>query len=93
MLVSLVHLMAVVHAGAADDLGNDDTLRAVDHKGAAVCHHGEIAHENVLFLDFVGLGVAQAHPDLDGLGVGSVPLLALLDGVLGLVLHGVIQEA
>ena len=93
VLVGLVHLVAVVHAGAADDLGNDNTFSAVDDEGAAVGHHGEIAHEDFLFLDFVGLGVAQAHPHLDGLGVGSVPLLALLDGVLGLILHGVVQEA
>ena len=93
VLVGLVHLVAVVHAGAADDLGDNDAFRAVDDEGAAVGHHGEIAHEDFLFLDFVGLGVAQAHPHLDGLGVGSVPLLALLDGVLGLILHGVVQEA
>ena len=93
VLVGLVHLVAVVHAGAADDLGNNDTLCAVDDEGAAIGHHREIAHEDFLFLDFVGLGVAQAHPNLDGLGVGSVPLFALLDGVLGLVFHGVVQEA
>ncbi len=93
VLVGLIHLVAVVHAGAADDLGNNDTLCAVDDEGAAVGHHGEIAHEDFLFLDLVGLGVAQANPHLDGLGVGSVPLLALLDGVLGLILHGVVQEA
>ena len=92
MLVGLVHLVAVVHAGAADDLGDDDTLRAVDDEGAAVGHHGEVAHEDLLLLDLVGLGVAQTNPNLDGLGVGGVPLLALLDGVLGPVLHGVIQE-
>ena len=93
MLIGLVHLVAVVHARAADDLGNNDTLCAVDDEGAAIGHHREIAHEDFLFLDFVGLGVAQAHPNLDGLGVGSVPLFALLDGVLGLVFHGVVQEA
>ena len=92
MLVGLVHLMAKVHTGRTDDLGDDNALRAVDHEGAAIGHHGEVAHEDLLLLDFVGLGVAQANPNLDGLGVGGIPLLALLDGVLGLVLHGVVQE-
>ena len=92
MLVSLVHLMAVVHAGRTDDLGDNNPLRTVDDEGTAVGHHGEIAHEDLLLLDFVGLRVAQTDPHLDGLGVGSVPLLALLNGVLGLILHGVVQE-
>ena len=44
--------------------------------GAAVGHDGEITHEDFLFLDLVGFGVAQAHPNLDGLGnlrTGSTP--------------------
>ena len=92
VLVRLVHLVAVVHAGRADDLGDDDTLAAVDDEGAAVCHNGEIPHENFLLLDLVGLGVAQTDPDLNGPGVSGVPLHALLHGVLGGVLHGKIQE-
>ena len=93
MLVGLIHFVAVVHTGGPDDLGDDDTLRAVDDKGAAVGHYREISHEDLLLLDFVCLGIAQANPHLDGLGVGSVPLLAFLDGILGLVFHGIIQEA
>ncbi len=92
VLIRLVHLVAVVHTGGPDDLGDDDALRAVDDEGAAVGHHGEVAHEDLLLLDFVRLGVAQTDPDLDGLCVGGIPLLALLNGVLGLILHGVIQE-
>ena len=93
MLVGLVHLVAVVHTGGTDDLGNDDTLGAVDHKGAAVGHNREISHEDLLLLDFVCLGVAQANPHLDGLGVGSIPVPAFLNGILCLVFHGVVQEA
>ena len=93
VLVGLVHLVAIVHTGRTDNLGDDDTLGTIDHKGTAVGHNGEISHEDLLLLDFVGLGVPQADPHLDGPCVGSIPLLALLDGVLGLVVHGVIQEA
>ncbi len=92
VLVGLVHLVAVVHTGGPNDLGDDDALRTVDNEGAAIGHHGEVSHEDFLLFNFVGFGIAQTDPHLDGLGVGGVPLLALLDGVLGLVLHGVIQE-
>ena len=93
VLVGLVHLVAVVHAGGTDDLGDDDALRAVDDEGAAVGHEGEISHEDFLLLDFAGLLVAQPHLDLDGPGIGGVALLAFLHGILGLVVHGVVQEA
>ena len=93
MLVGLVHFVAVVHTGGTDDLGDDGTLSAVDDEAAALGHNGQVAHEDVLLLDLVGLGIAQPHPDLDGAGIGGVPLLALLNGVLGGVVHGVVQEA
>ena len=32
--------------------------------------------------------ITEKYPYLDGTGIGSIPLLALFDGVLGLVLHG-----
>ena len=92
VLVGLVDLVAVVHAGAADDLGDDNALGAVDDEGAAVGHEREIAHEDLLLLDLAGLLVAQAHLDLDRAGVGGVALLALLDRVLGLVVHRVVEE-
>ena len=92
MLVSLVYLVAKVNAGASDDLGDNDTLCAVDDEGAAVGHEREIAHENLLLLDLVGLFVVQTHANLDGLCVRCVALLALLHGVLGRLVHGVVEE-
>ena len=93
VLVGLVHLVAVVHAGAADDLRDNDALCAIDDEGAAVGHQREISHEDLLLLDLVGLLVVQAHPHLDGLGIGGVALLALLHGVLGRLVHAVVEEA
>lgn len=69
--------------GGADDLGDDDALGAVDDEGAGLGHQGEVAHEDLLLLDLLGLLVAQAHPHLDGRGVRGVPGLALLHAVLG----------
>ena len=93
VLVSLVHGVAVVHAGRTDDLGDNDALSAIDHEVAAIGHHRQVAHEDVLFGNDFRLGVAQANPHLDGLCVGGIPFLAFLDGILGLVFHGVVQEA
>ncbi len=89
----LVGGLVEIHAGRADDLGDDDALGAVDDEGAAVGHDGEVAHEDLLLLDLLGLLVAQAHTDLQRLGVGSVAGLALLLVVLGLLVHGVVDEA
>ena len=92
VLIGLIHLVAVVHTGAADDLGDDDTLAAVDDEGAAVGHNGELTHEDLLLLDLIGGGVAQADPHLHGPGIGGVSVDALFNGILGLVPHGEIQE-
>ena len=87
-----VDLLAVIHAGRADDLGDHDALRAVDDEGAGVGHQGEVPHEDLLLLDLLGLLVPQADLDLEGRGVVGVPGLALLHVVLGLFIHLVVDE-
>ena len=88
-----VRLLAVIDAGGADDLGNHNTLRAIDDEGAGLGHEGEVPHEDLLFLDDVGLFVAQAHRNLQGRGVVDVPGLALLHVVLGRLVHAEVDEA
>ena len=85
--------LVVVHAGAADDLGDDDTLRAVYDKRTAGGHEREIAHEYLLLLDLLGLKIAQTHADLQRCGIRCVACLALFFRVLGLLVHGIIHEA
>ena len=92
VLVGLIHGIAEVHAGAADDLGDDDALCTIDDERAAVGHEREIAHEDLLILDLAGLLVEQAHADLDRLRIGGIAFLALFNGVLGLLVEGVVQE-
>ena len=87
-----VHLVPVVHAGGADNLGDDDPFRAVDDEGARVGHEGEVPHEDLLLLDFLGLLVPQADLDLEGRGIVGVPGLALLHVVLGFFVHLVVDE-
>ena len=92
VLIRLVHGITVIHAGAADDLRNNNAFSAVDHKSAAVGHEREIAHEDLLILDLAGLLVEQTDAHLDGLCVGSVTLLAFLDRILGLFVERIVKE-
>ena len=80
-----------VDARAADQLGDDDTLGAVDDERAALGHEREVAHEDRLALDLARRGVHELRRDEQGGGVGLVALLALLDGVLD-VLEAVVAE-
>ena len=91
-VLCLVGVAGVVDAGGTHDLGDDDALCAVDDEGAALGHQGEVAHEDLLLLDLLGLLVAQAHPDLQGGGIRGVAGLALLHVVLGLFVHGEVDE-
>ena len=88
-----VDLLAVVDAGGADDLADHHALGAVDDEGAAMGHQGEIAHEDLLLLDFARLLIVQADADLHGGGICGIPGLALLHVVLGLFVHAVVDEA
>ena len=87
-----VRLLAVVHAGGPDDLGDHHALGAVDDEGAGVGHQREVAHEDLLLLDLLGLLVPQADLHLQGRGVSGVPGLALLHVVLGRLVHLVVDE-
>ena len=71
------------HAGAADELADDDTLGAVDDERALLRHDREVAHEHRLLFDLAGVAVHEPGAHEDGRRVGHVLLFALLDGELG----------
>ena len=50
-----------VHTGGTHELGDDNTLRAVDDEGAALGHNGEIAHKDLGLLDLTRLLVEQTN--------------------------------
>ena len=80
-----------VDARGPDELRDDDALGAVDDEGALVGHEREVAHEDRLALDLTGLVVRELRRDVERRGVGEVLLLALLDGVLRVVEHRVLE--
>ena len=93
MVVRLICGVAIVHTGAADHLRYNNTLCTVDDKGAALGHQREIAHENFLLLDLAGFLVQETHTNLDGLCIGGIALTALVNRILGGIVHGKVQEA
>ena len=87
----LVGGLLEVDAGRADQLADHDSLGAVDDEGASGRHQREVAHEDRLALDLTGLVVGELGGDVERCGVGEVLLLALLDGVLRVVEHRVLE--
>ena len=82
----------VVHAGRTDQLRNNDALRAVNHKGAAVGHQGELAHEYFGFLDLTALLVQKAGGNAQSGSIGCIALLALDHAVIGLFVQLVVDK-
>jgi len=64
-------------AGGAVQLGDDDALGAVDDERAAVRHHGDFAHVDVLVLDEVLFAEAELHIKGDGVGDAIAEALEL----------------
>ena len=90
LLVGVAVLGTVeVDAGRADQLGDDDALRAADDEGAVGGLQREVAHEDGLRLDLAGVPVLELSVHVQGGGVGVVLLLALLDRVPGLLEVGI----
>ena len=82
LLARRVDLDAVVGAGRANELADDDALRAVDDECARIRHEREIAHEHFLFLDLARLAVHEAHIHAQWRGIGHIALLALVEIIL-----------
>ena len=84
-LAGLVQGHVEIDAGRADQLADDDALRAVNNEGSMLGHQGEVAHKNVGFLDFTGFTVFQAYKNLQRSRVGQIPLAAARHGILRLI--------
>ncbi len=92
LFAGFVVALAKIDARAAHQLADDDPLGAVDDEGAGIGHERKIAHEDLLLLDLAGLLVEEPGGDPQRRGIGGVPLLALLDRVLGLVVEPVVDK-
>ncbi len=92
LLTGLVVAHAVIDARRTDELGDDDALRTVDDKSAAIGHQGKVSHEDILFLDLAGLLVEQAGAHTQGSRIGHIPGFALLNRVLGRVVEMIVNK-
>ncbi len=84
LIGGFIALGGEIDAWGADELGDDDALRAVDDERAARGHEREIAHEHVLFLDLAGFPVDETDLDEERRLVADVLFLALVNRVLRL---------
>lgn len=91
-LTGLVVLEAVVNARGTNQLRYYNTLRAIDDEGTAVGHKRQIAHIDLVVHELTGLLVEKTRGHTDRNSIGSVTLLALLNGILSLVVKAVADE-
>jgi len=87
----LVRGLLEVDPRRPDQLADHDPLGAVDDEGALVGHQREVAHEHGLALDLTGVVVHELGGHEQRGRVGHVPVLALLDRMLG-ILEPVVAE-
>ena len=92
LVARLVGGLLEVDARGAHQLGDDDALGAGDDEGALVGHEREVADEHGLALDLARVVVHELGGDEQRRRVGGVAVLALVDGVLGL-LEAMVAEA
>ena len=91
-LTGLVMVHVVIHAGGTHQLRHNAALCTVDYKSAGIRHQREVAHEDDVLLHLTGLFVLQAGTDLQRFGVSHIPCLTLGNGVLGVLVHGVVDK-
>ena len=82
----LVMVNAVVNTRRTHQLADNNTLCAVNNKGAGGRHKREISHENLMLTDLVFFAVIEAHFNLQRSLVCCIPLFAFLYGILYIVL-------
>ena len=73
----------IIYTGGTYYLAYDYALRTVYNKGAAVGHHGEIAHVDLLFLNFACCLVGKTNSNLKRNCVVYVPILTFFDREFG----------
>ena len=88
----LVGLLGEICSGGTHQLVDHDSFGTVDDKCAGVGQKREVGHEDILLFCFMGLLVLIADCDSEGCGIVGIPLLALLDTVLGSAVQPVVND-
>ena len=77
---------SIVDTRGTNELADDDTLSAVDHKGSGFGHEGQVSHEYLLQVDLAGLVVAKPYIYFKRSRVSCISLLTLFDRILDVLL-------
>ena len=79
LLTDLIMRDIIIDAGGTNELADNDSLGAIDDKGAGISHQRKITHEDLMFLDLSVFFVMKTDGDLKRRRIICVTLLALLD--------------
>ena len=72
----------IVNTGRTHKLGNNNTLRTVNHERTVLCHQRKVSHIDLMLVNFFFIFIKKANFHLERCSIGSIPLLALFNGVL-----------
>ena len=72
----------IVNTGGTHKLGYDNTLCTVNHERTVLCHQRKVSHINLMLVYFFFIFIKKANFHLERCSIGSIPLLALFNGVL-----------
>src|SRR5690606_6803037 len=72
-----------VDTRGADQLRDDDALRAIYNERPLVSHLREVAEKNILFDGFGHIGTCKENGNIKRAGIGQIPLDTFFDGMLG----------
>ena len=91
-LCGLVDRLIKIHTGGTNQLGDNNTFRAIDNERSLVRHHREVADEYGLRFNFTSIVVHELRCHIQRSRVVNVFFFALINGVLHLFEAGLRQR-
>ena len=85
-LTNLIMRNSVVDTRGTNQLADDNTFCAIDYECTGLSHKRQIAHEDLMFVDFIILFVVQTNLYLQRCCISSISLLAFRNRVFYIVL-------
>ena len=82
----------VIHTRRTHELGDDNTLRSVNHKSAAVRHEREITHIHFVLFNLARFLIDEPCTHAHGSSIGRIALFALRNGIFRLIVHTVADK-
>ncbi len=81
-LTESIFFLLVVHARRTNQLRYDDTFSTIDNECACIGHNREIAHEQIMFLEFASFFIFQTNLNVQRCRIIDILCFALFNIVL-----------